>query len=822
MEQRSQIATFIIDHTTADMTDIISHFETLWTARIPKYIIKNVKMEVDKLETSEQIPPLEVKFEPAEPVAELRDDDDVDSTTHYSAMVDDKSFKLESGESTSCKRPREPSPPPPSYLAKRLRNDSISSMSSMQSFGSSLPESIDSMDMGQLAHHRKGGSRRSRDRKGQPARPSEKHKVLDFITTKKRTPEEEKIERNISICSKCELTSHTDWAGELYTCQGVCKRSFHQRCFAPNTTDESQIKICSSCARGVHNCFDCGELILTHRGVSDAEKPELTNLDKDIKCGEVNCGKYYHLSCILKHKYSKYDKKTEKWTCPHHECHCCAKLVKENVLVTSKKNRPVLKCARCPAGYHQHSSCLPAGTFLLGGKNIICPKHFSPMAGKSLHRPIHSNSCFVCNGGGELIICDGCPAAYHCHCADQRSERNLGDDMALSLLDDDDDDESSWFCPYCKGDNPIMYGDLLWTKAGVHRWWPAVVVMPNEIPSNVFKLKSGPGEFVVRYLGTNDYNWMNRGRCFPYRGKDDDPYMVAIYHKETTQKTKRNTKEQQFHDGLVEAESLLADKSKEANSTRPFKLLKVNKPYSNNVPNLVRDNSFSKSTSCSCQPKTDHPCGEKSDCENRCLQIECSSDCLTGEKCGNQRFKRREYPLLDKFKTKWGGVGLKLKQAVKSGEFIIEYVGEIIDQSESKRRLMENANKGITNFYQINLDRDRVIDSGRAGNNSRFINHSCEPNCETQTWEVNGDMRIGIFALHSMEIGVELTFNYRLTQAGNSKTKCHCGAPHCAGYIGDPIKREREGRKEDKSEKASGKKRSKSKKSKKTPRVSTS
>ena len=151
--------------------------------------------------------------------------------------------------------------------------------------------------------------------------------------------------------------------------------------------------------------------------------------------------------------------------------------------------------------------------------------------------------------------------------------------MALSLLDDDDDDESSWFCPYCKGDNPIMYGDLLWTKAGVHRWWPAVVVMPNEIPSNVFKLKSGPGEFVVRYLGTNDYNWMNRGRCFPYRGKDDDPYMVAIYHKETTQKTKRNTKEQQFHDGLVEAESLLADKSKEANSTRPFKLLKGKCPY---------------------------------------------------------------------------------------------------------------------------------------------------------------------------------------------------------------------------------------------------
>ena len=65
-----------------------------------------------------------------------------------------------------------------------------------------------------------------------------------------------------------------------------------------------------------------------------------------------------------------------------------------------------------------------------------------------------------------MIICDGCPAAYHSHCADEDPKLN---DDALALLMDDDDD-ASWFCQFCKAENPINYGDLLWTKAGVHRY----------------------------------------------------------------------------------------------------------------------------------------------------------------------------------------------------------------------------------------------------------------------------------------------------------------------------------------------------------------
>ena len=40
-----------------------------------------------------------------------------------------------------------------------------------------------------------------------------------------------------------------------------------------------------------------------------------------------------------------------------------------------------------------------------------------------------------------------------------------------------------------------------------------------------------------------------------------------------------------------------------------------------------------------------------------------------------------------------------------------------------------------------------MIDAGPKGNNARFMNHSCDPNCITQKWSVNGDTRVGLFAI---------------------------------------------------------------------------
>lgn len=48
---------------------------------------------------------------------------------------------------------------------------------------------------------------------------------------------------------------------------------------------------------------------------------------------------------------------------------------------------------------------------------------------------------------------------------------------------------------------------------------------------------------------------------------------------------------------------------------------------------------------------------------------------------------------------------------------------------------------------------DRIIDAGPKGNYSRFMNHSCQPNCETQKWTVNGDTRVGLFAVCDIPVG---------------------------------------------------------------------
>ena len=187
-----------------------------------------------------------------------------------------------------------------------------------------------------------------------------------------------------------------------------------------------------------------------------------------------------------------------------------------------------------------------------------------------LHRPIHSNHCFVCDGGGELIICDGCPAGYHQSCIE---EHGNGDSTGLDALD------NSWFCPCCVKGSPFRYGDLVWAKTGNFRWWPARVVEPPQIADAIYKMKSSPGEFVLSYFGTGDCNWMSRLRCFPYRGKVDDPHFVAKGHDKVAKSKKRATKtEETFKAALIQAEAVHNERRKLVPSkVRKWRLISLNK-----------------------------------------------------------------------------------------------------------------------------------------------------------------------------------------------------------------------------------------------------
>ena len=87
--------------------------------------------------------------------------------------------------------------------------------------------------------------------------------------------------------------------------------------------------------------------------------------------------------------------------------------------------------------------------------------------------------------------------------------------------------------------------------------------------------------------------------------------------------------------------------------------------------------------------------------------------------------------------------------------------------------------------YCLSLDSGTVIDGYRMANEGRFVNHSCEPNCEMQKWSVNGFYRIGLFALRDIMPGEELCYDYNFDNFNReTQQECKCGSNKCRGFIG--------------------------------------
>jgi len=121
--------------------------------------------------------------------------------------------------------------------------------------------------------------------------------------------------------------------------------------------------------------------------------------------------------------------------------------------------------------------------------------------------------------------------------------------------------------------------------------------------------------------------------------------------------------------------------------------------------------------------------------------------------------RRHNHLLLGKSKIEDAGWGIYTRQAIKKGDFVHEYVGEVISQEEAERRgrIYDKVNRS----YLFNLSSDFVVDASRKGNKTRFANHSSKPNCYTKMVNVNGDIRIGLFAREDIEPQTELFFDYR-------------------------------------------------------------
>ncbi len=130
--------------------------------------------------------------------------------------------------------------------------------------------------------------------------------------------------------------------------------------------------------------------------------------------------------------------------------------------------------------------------------------------------------------------------------------------------------------------------------------------------------------------------------------------------------------------------------------------------------------------------------------------------------------------------SKVHGNGVFAARKIPAGTRIIEYGGARITQREADRRSGKDPENPFHTFF-FSLESGKLIDGGDQGNDARWINHSCEPNCEAQ--EEHG--HVYIHALRDLRRGEELNYDYGLiveerhTPAVKRAYECRCGSPDC-------------------------------------------
>ncbi len=136
------------------------------------------------------------------------------------------------------------------------------------------------------------------------------------------------------------------------------------------------------------------------------------------------------------------------------------------------------------------------------------------------------------------------------------------------------------------------------------------------------------------------------------------------------------------------------------------------------------------------------------------------------------------------------GKGVFALVDIAEGEPLIEYTGEIITWKEALRRHPHDPANPNHTFY-FHIDDKHVIDGGVNGNSARWINHSCDPNCEP----LEDEGRIFIHALRNIPAGEELSFDYglvidmRYTPKLKAEYPCWCGTAACRGTLLSPKRR---------------------------------
>ena len=198
--------------------------------------------------------------------------------------------------------------------------------------------------------------------------------------------------------------------------------------------------------------------------------------------------------------------------------------------------------------------------------------------------------------------------------------------------------------------------------------------------------------------------------------------------------------------------------------------------------NLLSKIKRKKPQPCNCYEDEDGACKDSA-CLNFAMNYECGGcNCPAGNSCQNRKIERRQWRSVEVFRCGEKGLGLQAGEDIRKGEFIIEYVGQVVD-IKIKDKLFHDYRK-MSMLYILQLDNRFMIDARKRGGIARYINHSCRPNCTMEIWTVKGIKRAAIFPTRDLKKGEEMTFDYEWElYPGRPLTKCHCGEDCCRGFL---------------------------------------
>jgi SET domain-containing protein len=144
----------------------------------------------------------------------------------------------------------------------------------------------------------------------------------------------------------------------------------------------------------------------------------------------------------------------------------------------------------------------------------------------------------------------------------------------------------------------------------------------------------------------------------------------------------------------------------------------------------------------------------------------------------------RRRPMIEVRHSAIHGHGVFALRRIRKGTTVVEYLGDRITHDEADSRY-EDKEAADNHTFLFTVDSKTVIDAGRNGNEARFINHGCDPNCESAIM----NKRVFIEAIRTIQPGEELAYDYQIGRDDDDAAdvdeifKCRCGAATCRGSM---------------------------------------